>query len=103
MYYVKTDENGVVNYVTRDISGLPQDFVNTLFTIDFIPPAPEQQIGKGVILIADKDTKTAWFEYVDRPLTPEEKIQLLEQENQELKNRIEIMQQALDELLLGGM
>jgi hypothetical protein len=103
MYYVKTDENNVVIYATREIDGLPEDFVETLFTVEYIPPSPEQQIGKSVILKADKDTRTAWFEYVDRPLTAEEKVQLLEQENQDLKNRIDLMQQALDELLLGGM
>jgi hypothetical protein len=36
------------------------------------------------------------------PLPPNPLLQL-QQENAELKARIEIMQQALDELLLGGM
>lgn len=36
------------------------------------------------------------------PLPPNPLLQL-QQENAELKERIEIMQQALDELLLGGM
>jgi hypothetical protein len=36
------------------------------------------------------------------PLPPNPLLQL-QQENAELKARIEVMQQALDELLLGGM
>ncbi|MED5042762.1 hypothetical protein P9848_12590 [Geobacillus stearothermophilus] len=36
------------------------------------------------------------------PLPPNPLLQL-QQENAELKERIEIMQQALDDLLLGGM
>jgi hypothetical protein len=66
-------------------------------------PEPEAIQGKTAKAYVNPQTKEFWYEYVDRPLTPEEKLQLLEQENQDLKNRIDLMQQALDELLLGGM
>jgi hypothetical protein len=36
------------------------------------------------------------------PLPPNPLLQL-QQENEELKSRIELMQQALDDLILGGM
>jgi hypothetical protein len=66
-------------------------------------PIPEYRMGKMSKLYYNPTNDEFFIEYVDRPLTPEEKLQLIEQENQELKNRIEIMQQAMDELLLGGM
>jgi hypothetical protein len=65
-------------------------------------PVIEQRFGKSPIMKYNKQTDEVYVEYVERPLTPEEKLQLLEQENQDLKNRIDLMQQALDELLLGG-
>jgi hypothetical protein len=65
-------------------------------------PQPEIQQGKLALLYINIETDELFYKYVDRPLTPEEKLQLLEQENEELKARIEVMQQALDELLLGG-
>lgn len=65
-------------------------------------PDPEEN-GKIPQLLVNPDTKELWYEYLERPLTLEEKLQLIEQENSELKQRIEIIQQALDELILGGV
>ncbi|MBB6283836.1 DUF5320 domain-containing protein [Geobacillus subterraneus] len=66
-------------------------------------PIAEYQIGKMSKMYYNPTNDEFFIEYVDRPLTPEEKLQLLEQENQDLKNQIELMKQALDDLLLGGM
>jgi hypothetical protein len=51
---------------------------------------------KNPVLYCNPQTKEVWYEYEDRPLTPEEEIQ-------QLKVRQALMQQALDDLLLGGM
>jgi hypothetical protein len=52
------------------------------------PNPPENQIGKDAILFLDTIKKELFWEYIDRPLTNEEKINL--------------MQSALDDLILGG-
>ncbi|PIC05481.1 hypothetical protein CS060_04175 [Anoxybacillus flavithermus] len=56
-------------------------------------PEPEQVEGKTPVMYYNPQTNSVYYEYIDRPLTPEE----------ELRQRIELMQQALDALLLGGM
>lgn len=56
-------------------------------------PEPEQIEGKIAVMYYNPQTNSVYYEYIDRPLTPEE----------ELRQRIELMQQALDNLLLGGM
>lgn len=56
-------------------------------------PEPESIEGKVPRMFLNPTTREIFYEYVDRPLTPEE----------ELRQRIELMQQALDDLLLGGM
>jgi hypothetical protein len=53
---------------------------------------PEPQPGKGYLWCVNPQTGDQWFEEYDRPLTPEEQMQ----------QRIELMQAALDDLILGG-
>jgi hypothetical protein len=54
----------------------------------------------------EEELQKAWEEYLaNRPEpqpTPEERIAHLEQENEQLKEQIELMQQALDDLILSG-
>jgi hypothetical protein len=57
-------------------------------------PISEDMIGKSQVLKYD-ETKGLHYEYVDRQLTPEEKLEQV-QEKQEL------MQQAIDDLIFGG-
>jgi hypothetical protein len=85
-----------------DPSILPENELENYIEVEEIP-TPEMIAGKTPVLMYNVQTNELYYEYIDRQLTPEEKLQLLEQENQELKNRIEIMQQALDDLILGGM
>jgi len=99
-YNVETREVETVLYDHRLIT---DDMRTRGFFVDSLPEIDNTLIGKCGVLVADPTTKTVSVEYRDRPLTPEEKLQLLEQENQELKNQVELMQQALDDLLLGGM
>lgn len=67
-------------------------------TIEAVTPPnpPENQIGKDTVMFLDTIANELIWEYVDRPLTDAETI--LRQQEQ-----IALMQQALDELLLGGM
>jgi len=66
--------------------------------VDEIPAFPTEQapMGKSYVLKYDDVTKTLSYVLEDRPLTPEEELQ-------QLKEKQALMQQALDELLLGGM
>ncbi|OPX04969.1 hypothetical protein [Geobacillus sp. LEMMY01] len=60
------------------------------------PPIPETRFGKEPVLYANLVTKELFYEYIDRSLTQDEELQ-------QLKERQALMQQALDDLLLGGM
>jgi hypothetical protein len=59
-------------------------------------PVGENRKGKSAVMYLNPQTEEVWFEYTDRKLT-------LEEENQDLKEKQALMQQALDELILGGM
>ena len=65
-------------------------------------PTPEIIEGKTELPYCNPQTGEFWYEYIDRPLTEEEKIELLKKENEELKEQQAIIQSALDELILGG-
>jgi hypothetical protein len=109
MIYIEVENDGSIKFVhykpfdEKDGLGkTEEELQQTGYLVESIPE-PEAIPGKVPILKFDKNNKELYYEYIDRPLTTEEKLQLIEQENQDLKNRIELMQQALDELLLGGM
>jgi hypothetical protein len=53
-------------------------------------PIPETPAGKYAVLKADKANERVWYEYVDLPQAP-------------LEQRINLVENALNELLLGGM
>jgi hypothetical protein len=85
-------------------NGVPSEVIdNNILVDEVLQYEGIVPIGKALAHYVNPQTLEQWYELEDRPLTPEEKLQLLEQENQDLKNRIELMQQAMDELLLGGM
>lgn len=92
-YNVETREVETVLYDHRLIT---DDMRTRGFFVDSLPEIDNTLFGKYGVYIADPISKTVSVEYRDRPLTPEEEVQ-------QLKNRIELMQQALDDLLLGGM
>lgn len=58
-------------------------------------PLPEPQIGKGYLWYVNPQTGEQWFEFYDRPLTPEEQLQVQQQQ-------LEEMTILLGDLLLGG-
>jgi hypothetical protein len=102
MIYVEVEYDGSIKFVhykpfdEKDGLGKTEaELKQTGYLVESIPE-PEMIEGKVPILKFDKVNEEFYYEYVDRPLTPEEEVR-------QLKERIEIMQQALDELLLGGM
>lgn len=59
-------------------------------------PQSEVRNGKIAVLMADKGTKKVWYEYYDETPT-------LEDEFTELKIKQDLMQKAIDDLILGGV
>jgi hypothetical protein len=102
MIYFEVDNDGLVKFThykpfdEKDGLGKTEaELRQTGYLVESIPE-PEVIPGKVPVLKFDTNNMQFYYEYVDRQLTPEEELQ-------QLKERIEIMQQALDELLLGGM
>lgn len=60
----------------QKVGGYEVDFSN-------IPAIPEQQFAKGTPLYINPLDKSMWFEYIDRPLKPEEQIQKVTDDNTE--------------------
>jgi len=56
---------------------------------------PEPKIGKGYLWFVNPQTGEQWFEEYDRPLTPEEQVQVQQQQ-------LDQMTILLGDLLLGG-
>ncbi|MEC0089318.1 hypothetical protein [Paenibacillus macquariensis] len=63
-------------------------------------PNPENKPGKNAELHINPTTKELFYEYVDVPLSHIEAM--LKKENEDLRAQQKLMQDALDELLLGG-
>jgi hypothetical protein len=103
MKYFEYDKNtGKVTFIHHmpfdeeyGLGKTPEELRQTGVLVDEIPTSPTEPapIGKSYVLKYDDVSKTLNYVLEDRPLTPEE----------ELRQRIELMQQALDDLLLGGM
>ncbi|WP_017435149.1 hypothetical protein [Saccharococcus caldoxylosilyticus] len=102
MIYIEVDDNGLVTFAhykpfdEKDGLGKTEaELRQTGYLVESIPE-PEAIPGKIPVLKFDKINERFYYEYIDRPLTPEEEVQ-------QLKERITLMQQALDDLILGGM
>ncbi len=78
-----------------------QEILDEAVLIDKPTPLPEVE-GKFQQMYINAIEKTAWYEYEDRPLQPADKITLLEQKNVALAASLELLQAAVDELILGG-
>ncbi|OAT71865.1 hypothetical protein [Parageobacillus thermoglucosidasius] len=98
-YDRNTGEVTYIHYMPFDekygLGKTQEELEQTGVLIDDIPPAPTEQapIGKLYVLKYDDVSKTLSYVLKDRPLTPQE----------EMQQRIAIIQQALDDLILGGM
>jgi hypothetical protein len=103
MIFVKVNnENNVVEFVhyhpfdeKYGLGKTVEELQAEGMLVDSIPE-PVAQEGKGHILKYNPSDKTFYYEYFDLPKTVEEQLE-------GANNKIALMQQALDELLLGGM
>jgi hypothetical protein len=100
---LKDDEIQAIHYQPFDpVYGLKksqEELLQEGILVESIPK-PEFIEGKVPVLKYDPTNKELYYEYEDIPPTKEE---LLEKEIEQLKQQLQITQQALDELLLGGM
>ena len=72
--------------------GLPDDVKAKGITVKELPEPPEPQRGKSAVLYCNPMTSEVWYEVEDRPLTADEQR---EQKNEELKQRIEVLEAEL--------
>ncbi|OCA85216.1 hypothetical protein [Pseudobacillus wudalianchiensis] len=71
----------VIHYVTE---GLPKETIDLGVMVDLVPE-PEDIQGKGYTMLFNPSTKEVWYEYYDRPLSPEEELVQIKQKNRELE------------------
>ncbi len=60
---------------------------------------PEQKTGKTALPYCNPETGDFWYEYIDRPLTPEE---LANQKIQEQQTQIDELTLLIGDMILGG-
>lgn len=95
MNFINVDERGYVRVIASEEGyyQLPEEERNSWVEIENIPQ-PESITGKDYIQKYTPE-KGVYYEYMDRPLTIEEKLD-------ESNKKIEVMQVALDDLILAG-
>jgi hypothetical protein len=91
-----TDTKHEVTSIHQNSEILPDDLKKKGFEVNEIPERP-QEVGKSYKMYFNPITQEVFYEPFERPKTA------VEQEFELIKQRQELMQQALDELLLGGM
>lgn len=91
MIYIELNENNEVMYAHHNPTKLTKEYKEKGLELNLEIPKSEKKIGKQPILYYTKE-KGFWYEYEDIPKSKEEM----------LEERIDLMQKALDELLLGG-
>lgn len=67
-------------------------------TVENVPNA-EQKTGKTALPYCNPETGDFWYEYIDRPLTPEE---LANQKIQEQQTQIDELTLLIGDVILGG-
>lgn len=101
MYRVFHDSLGnIQTIVNEDL--VPEERKNEGFLIEGLPVV-NTPAGKADQLYVDVANKELKVRFIDRKLTTEEEMIQLKEENKTLKANQEVMQQALDELIFGGM
>lgn len=98
IYVLYTPEEGKAVVDTDRIAYNDEVFAEMAYEGDFLKiksiPAPESIPQKDAILKVDTQAKKLVYEYVDRPLTQDEKIEQLEA-------KLKATQDALDAILLA--
>lgn len=77
MHYLRIEDGYVVGE-HFDLEKLTEE-QRALFTPVEIVPKPETITGKTPVLKYNQETNTVFYEYIERPLTPEEEIDQLKQ------------------------
>lgn len=66
----------LIHYMPDDpVEGLPDEIKQQGIRVESVPEPPEPKRGKSAVLYCNPKTGELWYEYVDRPLTPEELAQ----------------------------
>lgn len=84
--YIEIDKNNKVLYALSDFTLLgktEEQLLETGYIVDSVPQVPPMQ-GKDGMLYYNPETKEFYFEYVDRPLTPQEEIESLKAQNAQM-------------------
>lgn len=99
MIYVeikKDNEIGMVHYMPFDEKdGLKKTAEELRKTGILVDSLPVEKAIDGKQAILKYDGVNLFYEYIDRPLTPEEEITALKAENEELKTRVAAMDSAV--------
>ncbi len=74
------------------------------------PNPPESKIGHDTVLFLNSETRELFWDYIERPLTNEETVAILKQENAELKTKnaemtadVEATAAAVDFIMMNFM
>lgn len=83
LYENKTETKAkitLVHYKPDDPqNGLPEEVKQQGIMVDILPEALPYQRGKSAEMYCNPQTNEVWYEYVDRPLSPEEKMEAQEE------------------------
>ncbi|HYF75456.1 MAG TPA: hypothetical protein VD757_02610 [Candidatus Nitrosocosmicus sp.] len=82
-YTRETETKAIVNVINYELKEIPEGVTDAV-KVNSVP-TPEDVVGKRPVPYVDLTTSQVYFEYVDRPLKPEEEIQQLKAENEQLK------------------
>lgn len=72
-----SETKALILAVFHQIDSLPQNVIDECIAVESVP-VPEPPEGKEGVPYINPQSKEIWYEYADKPLTPEEKIEQLE-------------------------
>ena len=105
MIFVKWNEKNDVTFVhympfdeKEGLNKTEEELLEEGVLIESIPN-PEQVEGKGSEMKYDPESKSVYYEYFDLPVDREKELEKLVEE---LRGKQELMQSALDDLIMGG-
>jgi hypothetical protein len=78
MIYFNIDQNGVLGTIYFDTSELPEEYIQTLHSVESLPPLIEKPYK---IPYYHYNDSTIEVLYKDRPLTDQEKIKQLQEQS----------------------
>ena len=105
MIFIRPNEDGLVDIFYKPFDqkhGLgktKEQLEQEGLLVDSIPE-PEQQEGKIAILYVNPETKELYYQYEDIPKIEE---QIAKEELESIKAQLQVTQEAIDFLIMGGM